>query len=543
VAPPYTFQNPLRVYDRMVANWIGSLPVDYGRISGRSQSQRGLLWVYSSPTKALASMSQILVEKGWVRPGNVGAAGKDYDDWVNVPLPFASIQRQDPEFDPERARIPFVYRKFARNGKRYISSRFPLPFDITYNVEYWMRRKFTDAHIREWLMVQHSPIGASPNELFLNAEFGLPWGTKMIPLQNLSYSDNSDLEPDEESDRRLRFSLTFTLKAWIFPPAMEPGVPMVLRVITDYGPESHKYKGEFESVYDRHIYDPKDNVEHVLAEDPILFNTSTDVVQNENTFTMPNGGYIESVDIPLLQDQAAIVEAKIVTDPPVPLTIQVYDYNGLEVQGFRAPTPNTDINFLTLPEASQGGLRFRITPASATAMTVNDLVTRTSTLDFEEADDLFPAGQTDQGVPADWAPLPTHTTTAPDVLAFAATPNYNGTRSLHVETSVENQGIERVIPVPERSKLWLVRLRLYVEAGTLEWTVLDDVEGSHAIEHLAVIRPVERWCEYALAVRSKWDGPISMRLRQRGNAGSTFYVDSVSLYRVVVHDDMQVLKP
>lgn len=542
MAFPYTTHNCLRIYDRMVALWIGSLPVDYGNIAGRMQNPRGMLTVYASPTKALAAMSNVLRRKGWIKPGDIGSDNMDYDDWITVPLPFASIQRQDPTWDAERANVPFVYRKFLREGNAYRSTRFPLPFDITYNVDFWMRRKFTDAHIREWLMVQHSPIGAANNELFLTAEFGEPWGNKIIPVTDLSYTDNSDLEPDEDSDRNLRFTLNFTLKAWVFPPP-STARPTVLRVITDVGPMSLQNPNEFQSTYDRIIGDPDDSVEQLLEEDPILFETSDDVVQDGNTFTVPEGGYIQTVDVPLYRDEAAYVEANLELNPSLPdgILFEVRDYNENLIQSFRLAEALTEgrAAFLTIPGADVGSIRVRLDLSDATELTVNDFKVRTVTLDLAESENLLPAGDMESGSPADWTPDPGSSTLVPALIEFDTAVHYEGTQSLHVDTVSQNQGMERTLTVPS-GKLFLVELRLYGTGGDVELSLLDGVDPSYANESRAVIQLTEDWSRYALVVRSGIDGKISMRVRQRGPAGSTFYVDAVRLYQVVVRNEPEM---
>ena len=378
MAFPYTAHNSFRIYDHTVAQWVGSLKVDYGTVSGIPHPERGLLWVYGSPAKAFANMSSLLLRKGWVDDTSVGADGMTDEDWITVPLPFASITRQDPVFDPTRSRVPYKFRKFIREFNKYKAVRFPLPYDVTYQIDYWYKRKFTEAHIFEWILSQVSPIGAANNEFFLTADFGDIWGQKMIPAQQISLTDNSDLEPDEDGDRTLRSTFTMTLRAWVFLP-VEEAKPMVLRVHTQAGPESYLEDGGFESEFDDHVHQEYDEIPYMLRNDPILFEMSGGTTQTgDKTWSIPSAGYIQTVDCPLFGEQDVNINLNLDWGTVLAggLDVEVFDYNSIPVQTFNIGAGQTGVTdeLLTVsPGTFLNAVRVRLAPSEAVSLTVDDI--------------------------------------------------------------------------------------------------------------------------------------------------------------------------
>lgn len=95
------------------------------------------------------------------------------------------------------------------------TGRFPYPFDFDYTVDFWTRHRETQNEIVENFVVGNIATRFNPFEAFLCADFGPPWGPKLIPIDSWSWIDNSDLEPGE-TDRVLRLTLSFTAKGWLF---------------------------------------------------------------------------------------------------------------------------------------------------------------------------------------------------------------------------------------------------------------------------------------------------------------------------------------
>lgn len=95
------------------------------------------------------------------------------------------------------------------------TGRFPYPFDFDYTADFWTRYRESQNEIVENFLVGNISNRFNPFEAFITADFGPPWGSKYVPLDNWSWIDNSDLEPGEK-DRILRLTLNFTAKGWLF---------------------------------------------------------------------------------------------------------------------------------------------------------------------------------------------------------------------------------------------------------------------------------------------------------------------------------------
>lgn len=87
---------------------------------------------------------------------------------------------------------------------------FPLPFDLSYQVDIYTKTQQDMQLIRSSLMSRFS----YGDEAFICADFG-HYGEKAIPLQLSRIDDTTDLEPGE-GDKELRNTVTLTAKAWLF---------------------------------------------------------------------------------------------------------------------------------------------------------------------------------------------------------------------------------------------------------------------------------------------------------------------------------------
>lgn len=87
---------------------------------------------------------------------------------------------------------------------------FPLPFDITYQMDIWTKTQQDMQLLRTALLSRFSFV----DETFL--ECTIPgYGEKLIPVRLGNLSDTTDVEPDEKN-RELRNTITMTVKGWIF---------------------------------------------------------------------------------------------------------------------------------------------------------------------------------------------------------------------------------------------------------------------------------------------------------------------------------------
>lgn len=190
------------LYDEGVKRWVRQLMVN-----GES-----ILTVIASPDRAFAAMQRLLDK----RKGEKSARTKRA-----IPLPASSIQRTTESFDlmrfygqnnKFRKRTPFA--DAARTKKYEVVA--PKPYDFAYQIEYWCRWNKTASKIRTWILQQFQS-----HETFLLVDLtpiDKIWGRKAIPVQLDNISDTSDLEPGEAAERRVRLTVTFTLKGWIFVP-------------------------------------------------------------------------------------------------------------------------------------------------------------------------------------------------------------------------------------------------------------------------------------------------------------------------------------
>jgi hypothetical protein len=578
MAFPFSLYNELRIYDRAVADFVNSLPVDYGEMSGMPERERGLFWVYATPSHAHASAMQVLKRKGWTLKGMTGVDDKGDQDWYNIPYPFASITRSDPVPDPSRGIVPFVFRKFQRYAGNYAATRHPLAYDIQYTIEYWMRSKFTEAHLLEWLAVVKSPIGASPNEFFLTVPFPEPWGEKIIAAKDMSLTDNSDLEPGDEDDRQLRFTLTFNLKAWFFHPIAYPdGVtppdgqygqipggdttstsggsvasslpegsrpaPTILRSRVDIGLES--LKGGDTPIEPTSINQYNyDLIEKIRLQVPKIIQPGplAEELEDDTRFLIPDaaGGYIQVIDVPTPPDEVMVLQPSF--QLPAALaddsTVEILDFNGAPLQRIVVGAGETEITptIYTTTEDGVNAVRIRYTPPEETEVVVDGVVAKMGSMGLTNATNLLPDGSMPPGSDiTQWHPLPGSTTKMPTLLAFSTDEHYVGTQSLKVEangpTLSDLEGVEHELTVQER-RVFLVSLRLKGAGGVIEFSVLDDVP-SGTPQHIQTVHfePTDYWARYSLITRPIGD-KIALRVRQRTSVGTTFYLDGVTVREV-----------
>lgn len=92
---------------------------------------------------------------------------------------------------------------------------FPLPFDLTYQIDMWTKTQQDMQMLRSALLVRF-PF---TDETFLDLE--IPgYGTQMMRVSLTRIDDNTDLEPGEH-DRELRNTVSITAHAWIYRIALK----------------------------------------------------------------------------------------------------------------------------------------------------------------------------------------------------------------------------------------------------------------------------------------------------------------------------------
>lgn len=224
-----TLYNALRIHDKAVYDWLGGIHVDYGNISGTPFPSTSILRIYATPDNAFARMADVLIRKGWIVRPTEQQQLIDAEAYKIVPLPMASIYRQNPENDPQRAGVPLDWRRFTYNPQtgKYDNHPYPGTYSIGYQIDFWCLKKYTEAHIYEWLMGQIGHVGAAPNEIMLPVDHGPPWGLKIQGFKLESFVDNTEIEAIEAERRYIRYTATFILNGLVFRPPVEGAKPIL----------------------------------------------------------------------------------------------------------------------------------------------------------------------------------------------------------------------------------------------------------------------------------------------------------------------------
>lgn len=163
--------------------------------------------VFATPDRAFATLNKIYEKKL-----------EDRADRVKIPpLPLASISRMSHRMDRDR----LISRLTRFRGYRYTEdkrisydARFPLPWDMTYQIDFWAKTRETMNHFQSMIEAESTPQGILTVDL---TPVDPAWGTKLVMFTIDEITDNSTLEPDEEN-RALRATITMTLHGWLVLP-------------------------------------------------------------------------------------------------------------------------------------------------------------------------------------------------------------------------------------------------------------------------------------------------------------------------------------
>lgn len=223
MARPDTYEDTMRLHDVAFYEWLGGLTVDYGNLGGSPRVAFPILRIYSSPHRAYADIVDLLVKLNFVD----GASAEEMrqraeEDFAVLPLPIATIERDEPTPDPELPGAPtkeIRSMEWDETNQKWIRHRHPLHHRTEYRVTFWMHYKYTDAFIREWLYGQIAERGKAENEFFIPVQHRDPWGTMMHAVKWTGSSDQSELEG--ENPRYIRKEFTFSVRTWIMKPSLE----------------------------------------------------------------------------------------------------------------------------------------------------------------------------------------------------------------------------------------------------------------------------------------------------------------------------------
>jgi hypothetical protein len=135
-----------------------------------------------------------------------------------TPLPIASFTRTDLTVDMLRFKsVTNRHVAHLRADKDEIYQwRFPLPYNFTYQVDFWTRHESTLDSMRVWTMLRM----INGDYFYLPVDFNRVdrhYNVQNIFTQFGGISDTSDLEPGSEQ-RVERATMTLDVQGWIFFP-------------------------------------------------------------------------------------------------------------------------------------------------------------------------------------------------------------------------------------------------------------------------------------------------------------------------------------
>jgi len=228
---PDTYENTFRAYDGAIHDWLSTLIVDYGTVREKFGTVRQhqstlepIIVVQATPERLASSVGQTLVRRGWMQDH------QETDRLQNWPLPIASFYRMGPLYRPAMQHSPGRYKHLLRDHKgNWLGADYPTPLEIPYEITFWCLKRYTEAHILEWITKQIGRRGAAANEFYITVDHdrfpddiiysGVPvYGRKLHSVHVDAITDVSDVEQAEIDVRTLRLSLLITVRGWVFHP-------------------------------------------------------------------------------------------------------------------------------------------------------------------------------------------------------------------------------------------------------------------------------------------------------------------------------------
>lgn len=187
----------IRVYDSGVIAWIQSLV----QINGRA-----IHTIKAGPMRPFADAESLYGDT---------MKSRDGQPQEKHPLPLAmvsrgSITRRDWGHNSYPLRNLGMY--VDSQGKRRTSySRHPNPINLPYTIDFHTRSEAHMVWIMEMMEAAFHPLAYHK----VSTPF-CPENKLHMPIENGGWTDNSDLEPGETSERMLRQSLSIVVQGWKF---------------------------------------------------------------------------------------------------------------------------------------------------------------------------------------------------------------------------------------------------------------------------------------------------------------------------------------
>jgi hypothetical protein len=203
----------LAAYDKAMASFLCTMQFDYAAREDET-SIRPLRVVKASPERAFGDLRERFADTD--TPYTVFEGNQE-----QTALPIASFMRTDLLVDPTRFNPNFERKvDFLSNEKAEIyQHKWPLPYNFTYQVDFWTRYESTLDAMRVWFALAFSDGGTYRLLSVDFSDISRFYGTKRVFTRFDGINDTSDLEPGTEP-RVERATATLEIQGWIFFPIL-----------------------------------------------------------------------------------------------------------------------------------------------------------------------------------------------------------------------------------------------------------------------------------------------------------------------------------
>lgn len=222
-------------HDKAFVDWLNTMR-HLIKLSDGTWAWRHIPKCFATPDRAHAQIAKVLQKSVHNQTGEWKKV-----DTKTIPIPFMSISRTTAYFDASRfqyGRQRYVGLQMPDgtlsndpadmqnwvdgyfDATKIIQTKYPIPVDLKYQVEYWCRNK---KHV-DVLDPQLWKAMTGGRLIYLTVEFGGLFGNRLVPLFLEAISDNSRLEGGEEN-REQRRTYEFTFKGWI------PNDPILVNLV------------------------------------------------------------------------------------------------------------------------------------------------------------------------------------------------------------------------------------------------------------------------------------------------------------------------
>ena len=223
---PYLLEDPYRVHDVAMYNFLSRIRVDYGDVDGTPRNNVPVLVVRAGVNRALASPGRVLAARGWLSAGTPEAMREKIEQYKTATLPLVSFQRGDISDDPELAGGPKELDRqlFDLATGRWVSYQWPTIQRVDYAVTLWARQLDTADEMCAFIDSALNTLGAAKNEVLIPVDHAQPWGRIFQSLRRLSGpSDRSDLEGVSVVTHRRDYS--FSLRFHVYKEPSSTAAP------------------------------------------------------------------------------------------------------------------------------------------------------------------------------------------------------------------------------------------------------------------------------------------------------------------------------